>query len=251
MPIWSLGRHLDVDRSFHSWYPQYFYTQSLVDGDVFPVGRTKVIDVSQDFYIKCGLNFPMLNRIEPLAMGRTSVTTRHRVYDASSGAEVVSYKRQLVYVSRRTRQAVPVPDEVAKHFRAVAMTSSGRVVCEERPAATSSYVYDVTAQHSDCDWSFHVNSFTYARWCVDAASTATATGKLSGVSGDISEYCVERLEMLHTGECFPGERLRVHVWEDATVKPLTLRFQIEKETGEKVLFCKMSFHKDVPKFGTT
>ena len=130
------------------------------------------------------------------------------------------------------------------------MTSSDRVVREERPA-TSRYVYDVTAQHSDCDWSFHVNSFTYARWCVDAASTATATGKLSGVSGDISEYCVKRFEMLHTGECFPGERLRVHVWEDAAVEAMTLRFQIEKKNGENVLFCKMSFHKGVPKFGTT
>ena len=199
VPIWALGKHLETNCLFPIWNMEYFYIYN--QKDVFSVMRSHTIDVAPLFYKVAGLNCPHLNRMEAGYLGKTSCTSRQTMYDKTSGQLMLTNDRQFVFVDVKTRKPVPVPVSIAKHYK-----SSGRQLYIDVQAAPAD-CFSITrrAQYSDYDLRYHVSSFYFARWCLDAAAEAVHAKRLRHFAEDIAEYRLRRLELFHMSEVFVQE----------------------------------------------
>ena len=239
IPIWALGRHLETNRLFPIWNLEFFY--SYTEEDVFSVIRSHTIDVTPHFYKIAALDCSHLNRLEAGYLGKTSCTSRQTMHDKTSGQLMLTNDRQFVFVDAKTRKPVPVPASIAKHYK-----SSGRQLYIDVQAAPAD-CFSVTrrAQYSDYDVRYHVSSFYFARWCLDAAAEAVHSRRLRHFPEDMAEYRLRRLELFHMSEVFVRETVSIKVWECSNSED-TLLFRVDKPaadgTVEDVAFCRMTFY---------
>ena len=190
-------------------------------------------------YEKAAFNYPMIYTMhQPKKQGKSFIS-RFSLSDKSSGIELVSSVRQLVYIDLSTRRSIPIP-ESSDVFKAPESETRFQILMTKRPSKC--YKTTRVAQFSDYDQSNHVNATSYIRWMIDASSEAAAKGELSGFRENF-DHSAEMVEMLYRKECFAGDIVDIYLWEEM---PMCLCFNIEKQGKSQLgTLGRIRFYNDL------
>ena len=216
---------------------QTFRKNRLVPGYLI-VNSGERWSISKRMYEKAAFNYPMIYIMhEPKKQGKSFVS-QMSLSEKSTGLELVSSERQLIYIDLKARRSVPIP-ESSDIFKVPESEKRFQVLMTQRPSKFCKTTR--VAQFSDYDDMNHVTSTAYIRWMIDAASEAAAKGELSSFRQSF-DHCAEMVEVLYKKECFAGDIVDIYLWEES---PMCLCFNIEKPEGQLGTFGRIRFYNDL------
>ena len=198
---------------------------SSSEQDVVIIVKASRFCISQSIYHNAKMVYPMMYDVSVGHVGKTSFSHIHTLTEKAT-KKVLLYNWKLLVAINTTSQKPTILPQYWTNLNATHATMDYPIKVERCPPPSDVHVVDLVATSSDCDHLNHVNHPFYIRFCLDAASVAHKAGLLRQFHGDISEYDVKQIDIIHDRQCYAGDKLAISVWEDADTESI-LHFLIE------------------------
>jgi len=235
--VWSILKLLETGRDVQGIYTDHGYAQR---SDMIGAIVAQKLIIHKVFYDRAKFSLPVSLVKSQCHISQRSFSFNLDLEDEQDGEILLHCRRQAVYLSPKTGQSVDVPETLRSEWK------NGKNKEALKIAALSpsphSFTHTVYVQDSDTDQLHHVNQAVYVRYCMDAAAAASRQTFLKNFPAhtDFFSYCVSKADILHQGEAFPGDTLKVCVWEDKT-RADTLHFQCSR-ADKNILFTSLTFY---------
>ena len=187
------------------------------------------MEVSLPLYEKSACDFPMIASWSLLEIGKTSTVWQDAFYEESTGDLLMKLWIKFVYTDLTTRRPTPWPQSLLDQCRAFIVEKGQEKFPDVPPLElpATHYSTEVRITHSEMDQLFHTNQSNYLKYSMDCASEAAEAGFLKGFNEDMCFYHAKNVSVIHRGESFAGDRLKVHTWQDSGNVNI-LKFVIKK-----------------------
>lgn len=227
---WHLMTFLDSARFFAHHWPlddngRIFRDYAELTDDRLTFLVTSVMDIKSEMYDAKLPKSPLDVKVQGGFIGNSSLNSISTVF-TSAGLELMSNVHQVVSIDRTSRRPLPLPDwwkqKYAKSAKSFHSLKFSKI---EKPETIPCYDYKVA--RSDLDGNNHANWSVYVKFSLDALYHFSKTGYLASMP-NFDSFCLQRMELLYSGESFDDDVLKVYAWEDNSV-PFTVVVHIYKE----------------------
>ena len=212
--IWNINRYIET-----GWYvSRRFYKKANLqleelgrELNFIGVVAFQMCHVSELFYRKANLSYPMKLKYEICVRDDRSVSMFSRLTDTKDGTVLVDEERITMYMDRSTRQRVELPNK----YKEIYGSGKGKRMVPQVPQRPSSYfTIKLIVTHSDTDAQYHTNQSVYLKYCSDCAAAATAAHYYTMIHGDFFSYEILDTASAYKAETFPGDELHVSTWQN-------------------------------------
>jgi acyl-CoA thioesterase FadM len=203
-------------------------------------------DLTQGLYIAAnmyGMQFSMKYIVELAAIGRSTITIKSSMYDASNGTYVASALGKFARVGNETKKSEPLPIAFVEKYSEYCNQAENMTPLVKDLPPKEAFLCTFPVRYSDMDANMHVNNAVYVRLCLDCATMASIRGGyLKGFTGDICSRRAKSMKCSYISESAAGDVLSIAVWQDS-VKLDILCFHVTR--NEKlIMICYIEFYPE-------
>ena len=160
---------------------------------------------------------PLLIRVSPGFIGRSSFSLETEIYNANYKELYVQHVAEFASVDKKTRKSTPLPDWFIDKYASVLSGTKLTLpkLLQPQSDLIANYSTGVKVSYSDIDFLGHTNFSTYIKYAMQAAMEASANGKFHGLfKVPHMDYIAKNITVSYLGESKVGDVLDINVWQN-------------------------------------